>query len=506
MSGRIIAQMADERTSRKILEEVMRISAAVVDASTFDWKAYFEARATGEIFSTKFYKYETSTSPLGEKMNASVGLVAIPSTETEKNRDDFANRNAFSYVDCNFVYNENSKRIPVAIAGQAGFSYYGKKDVGIITPQTYWGIEDHDTYYIVHFSDKKHEELGLVSTPWCKDFDGNEMGYGIVSKYYAGMIDSILYSSSGLLSKTFLSHNSAHTELLKKGTGYTGSGSERTAYLLLMLWIKYATKNSQTIFKGCTSYNYQYLVAEVTENVDYLILSTTNAKNLVVGSAVSVGDPVDQTNYDRGQAYMRNIVERARIVKIEEISGTANSRVYLDTVFSTTATTRISTMPCCSGTTDNVLGADGYIANDGKYAYKLNGVEDGIGAYFISLNEIWNKESATIVSYYARKNAAWSGSSVQDYTKIATLDMVNTSDAWIGDISVDLETGVQYPRVYGSGDSVGVGDRQYKGGDGTGLKEALQRGNLTYGSAAGLSFAGLGGAPSVDWWSCAVCV
>ena len=57
-----------------------------------------------------------------------------------------------------------------------------------------------------------------------------------------------------------------------KGTGYFGSGSERTAYLMCMLWIKYATKNSQSVFRGCCDYDYQYTVAEATTDCDYLII------------------------------------------------------------------------------------------------------------------------------------------------------------------------------------------------------------------------------------------
>ena len=283
-SGDLITRIASEDTSQSILDVVSRMENALVDPSKIDWKSYFAARATGEVFSTKFYTYETSTNPAGVKMNASAGLRAVPSTETVKGADDFANHNAFSYVDCNFICNDAGKRIPTKIQGQNGFSRVGKVDVGILTPQTYWAIEEHydDGYYIVHFSDKKHEELNMVSTPWCTDPSGNEMGYGIVTKYYAGMIDGILYSSSGIAPKGFVSYESGHTLLQNKGTGYYGSSSERTAYLSCMLWIKHATKGSQTKFRGCVDYNFQYKVAEATTNCDYLILTTANANNLAV--------------------------------------------------------------------------------------------------------------------------------------------------------------------------------------------------------------------------------
>ena len=508
-SGDLITRVASQDTLLDAYNLLQEIGEVVLDASAMDWRAFFEARATGEVFSTKFYTYETDTSPSGVKMNDSVGLVATPSTETVKGRDDFAKRNAFSFIDCNFICDDTGKRVPTKIKGQAGFSYHGKVDVGIITPQTYWAIEDHinDGYYIVHFSDKKHEELDMVSTPWCTDTSGNEMGYGIVTKYYAGSIDGTLYSSSGLAPKGFVSYVSGHTLMQAKGTGYFGSGSERTAYLMCMLWIKYATKNSQSVFRGCCDYNYQYTVAEATTDCDYLIIPTSQANNLVINGCVSIGDPGSNTNYDRGQSYMYNILDRVRVKHIEEIDGTDNSKVYVTGgTFTTTTTTKISTEPCYSGESDNILGVDGYVVNDGKHLYKLGGVEDGIGAYFISMNELWNKDTASTVSYYVRGNATWSSSDVSGYTKVATFDMGNSNDQWFGDLTIDVKTGVFYPRVYGSGDSVGVGDIHWKGGTGTGLRGALQRGNLWDGSGAGLAYSFLGHVVSNAWWCFALAV
>ena len=351
-SGDLITRIASEDTSQNILDVVSRMENALVDPSKIDWKSFFEARATGEVFSTKFYTHETSTNPAGIKMNASVGLRAVPSTETVKGVDDFANHNAFSYVDCNFVCNDAGKRIPSKIQGQNGFSRVGKVDVGILTPQTYWAIEEHynEGYYIVHYSDKKHEELNMVSTPWCTDPSGNEMGYGIVTKYYAGMIDDILYSSSGIAPKGTVSYQSGHSLLQNKGTGYYGSGSERSAYLFCMLWIKYATKNQQTVFRGCVDYDIETTVSEATTNCDYLIIPTSSANNLVANGCVSIGTARDSSS---------NILNRVRVKKVEAISGTSNSKVYVTGgTFTTTTSTKLFSEPCYSGETDNILGTD----------------------------------------------------------------------------------------------------------------------------------------------------
>lgn len=502
--AQVAVDVAMESTSQQILELLKVVKTMVTDVSKFDWKNFYQQMATDEVFSTKFYNYETSTNPKGEKMNDSVGLTAVPSTETIKGRDDFSNRSAFQTLDCNFVIDESENKMPVAIKGGNGFYNTGKVDVGVMVPLTYWGIQEFDTYYIVHFATKPHPELECTTvTPWCNE----ELGYGILTKYYAGQIDGMLYSSSGNPIFNFVSVQSGNTELQKKGTSYHGSGSERTAYLLCMLWIKYATKNSQQIFQGCTRYNFQYKVAQADTNVNYVVLPTAQANNFKVDLTVSIGDVTGHTdNLDRGATWMRNIADKVRVTAIEVIEGTANSRVYVEkTGMTITTDTYISSMPLHSGTTDNVQGTDGYIANDGIYPFKLGGVEDMVGAYYISMNELWNKTSASTVDYYVRGKSAWSATGT-GWTKVVTVDLGSSDDCWIGDINIDLKTGVITLRTKGAGDSVGVGDREYNGGTGTGWREALRRGCLRNVSLAGFSFAYLGGGVSGASWYCALCV
>jgi hypothetical protein len=502
--AQVAVDVAMESTSQQILELLKVVKTMVTDVSKFDWKNFYQQMATDEVFSTKFYNYETSTNPKGEKMNDSVGLTAVPSTETIKGRDDFSNRSAFQTLDCNFVIDESENKMPVAIKGGNGFYNTGKVDVGVMVPLTYWGIQEFDTYYIVHFATKPHPELECTTvTPWCNE----ELGYGILTKYYAGQIDGMLYSSSGNPIFNFVSVQSGNTELQKKGTSYHGSGSERTAYLLCMLWIKYATKNSQQIFQGCTRYNFQYKVAQADTNVNYVVLPTAQANNFKVDLTVSIGDVTGHTdNLDRGATWMRNIADKVRVTAIEVIEGTANSRVYVEkTGMTITTDTYISSMPLHSGTTDNVQGTDGYIANDGIYPFKLGGVEDMVGAYYISMNELWNKTSASTVDYYVRGKSAWSATGT-GWTKVVTVDLGSSDDCWIGDINIDLKTGVITLRTKGAGDSVGVGDREYNGGTGTGWREALRRGSLWIGSAAGFSCAYLRNDVSDAYWSFALCV
>ena len=500
----VAVDIAMESTSQEILNLLQVVKTMVTNVSNFDWKNFYQQMATDEVFSTKFYYYETSTSPRGEKMNDSVDLISIPSTETAKGRDDFSNRSAFHVLDCNFVIDENGNKTPTAIKDGNGFSNIGKVDVGVMVPLTYWGIQEFDTYYIVHFASKPHPELECTTvTPWCNE----KLGYGILTKYYASQIDGMLYSSSGNPVFNFVSAQSGNTEMQKKGTEYYGSGSERTAYLLCMLWIKYATKNSQDYFKGnISTIGNQCKVVESGENANYIVIPTTQANDFYVGETISIGTPGAENNIDRGQQSMHAIAKNVRITAIEAITNTVNSKVYVEKVGMTIPETAyISSMPLHSGTTDGVLGTDGYVSNDGKHAFKLGGIEDMVGAYYISMNELWNKTSATTIDYYVRGDAKWSATGA-GWTKVSTVNLDSSDNCWIGDINIDLATGVITLRTKGGGDSVGVGDRQYNGGTGTGWREALRRGFLGGGSNAGLSSSSLGFGVTNATWYCALCV
>lgn len=195
----------------KIIELLHLIQSSVYNLETFNWEYYFGIRRTGELFSTKFYEVLISDSGIGEFMNDSAGKqIPTPSTEIEEGQDDFANHNAFWYVLCNFIVDDNGKKIPTALEGQGNFKKKGKVNVGVLTPPLYWGRETVSDGYIHHFSDSeipsKRPDLVLTLMPHCRDNKGNPMPYGIVPVYYAGEIDGIMYGSSGLAVKNFISY------------------------------------------------------------------------------------------------------------------------------------------------------------------------------------------------------------------------------------------------------------------------------------------------------------
>ena len=135
-----------------------------------------------------------------------------------------------------------------------------------------------------------------------------------------------------------------------------------------------------------------------------------------------------------------------------------------------------------------------------------------MGAYFISLDTVMEKtvdpdSGGYVAAWYARCGAAWSSNTEtikSTYKKVGSYSQNDSTDIWVGDLTVDLKTGVYYPRVKGMGDSVGVGDRFFFGGTSTGVRADLRVGVLRYGSNAGLGYANARGTLSNARWNYAV--
>ena len=494
----------------KILELLQILYTSQFNPSKFDWGTFFGTRRTGELFSTKFYNHSKTDSGIGIMMNDSEGHVCKPSTDKVKERDDFEHHNAFWYCLCNFKVDNQGVKIPTAIEGQSGFKRTGAVDVGVLTPPLYWGEEFVEDGYIKHFSDSevpnKRPDLKLTLMPHCRDNKGNPMPYGIVSAYYAGEIEGILYGSSGLAVKNFMSYDALHTAMGKKGEGYVGAGSERSAYLKNFLWIKYKTLNSQSVFPGATNYNTQVKVAKAESEVMYVTIAKASLGTIYVGCTVSIGTNTTAAAPDRQQTNIAsNLANLVKVTKIEDADEGVNVRVYVDApkAFTTTENTYISTMSLHSGQTDFVLGNDGQVADDGKHSFRIQGVEDGIGAYMVSGNELLHKNTATNTILYNRNGAETytnTDPSGSGWKEVAHYDNTGSQDIWIAEETVDLETGSTFVRTVGTSGAKDIGDRYYYGSTGTGIREYLTRGYLRNTSSAGLScLNGWHGVGRADW-------
>ena len=467
---------------------------------------YFALRRNGKVFTTKIYKWETSTSPVGVKMNANENMVAEPSVGRTEGRDDYAQYGLFHHFTCNFSVDENGFNHVDALEGQIGFTKYGKVQVGEVTMSAWFGIEDTTEAVLYHYSDSQTE---LTPYPMKESInpDGTISPFMIHAKYAAGDIDGVPYSSKGLApangcqatqARNPVSYTGMITYMHKLGDHYCGTTSWDLFYRQLMMIIKYATTHSQSIMAGCTSYSNQNQNLVEETGVMRVVLTKAQAAGYVIGSYVSIGDVGSNTNRDRYFSYIHNKAYSVKVTKIEDVDD-SNAAVYVDApeAFDTTLTTWITTMPWHSGATDEVAGSDGSPNSNtnGKDPYKIQGIETCIGAYEVLGNVVMDivtgADGNPARDVYVCEDASTLSSNIAtvraNYKK-AIAQVAYTAASWkyITEETTDPNLGIMIPTKVGGGSTTGFADGLYTDTGTSGQREWLALGYLNLGAIAGL--------------------
>ena len=467
---------------------------------------YFALRRNGKVFTTKIYKWETSTSPVGVKMNANENMVAEPSVGRTEGRDDYAQYGLFHHFTCNFSVDENGFNHVDALEGQIGFTKYGKVQVGEVTMSAWFGIEDTTEAVLYHYSDSQTE---LTPYPMKESInpDGTISPFMIHAKYAAGDIDGVPYSSKGLApangcqatqARNPVSYTGMITYMHKLGGHYCGTTSWDLFYRQLMMIIKYATTHSQSIMAGCTSYSNQNQNLVEETGVMRVVLTKAQAAGYVIGSYVSIGDVGSNTNRDRYFSYIHNKAYSVKVTKIEDVDD-SNAAVYVDApeAFDTTLTTWITTMPWHSGATDEVAGSDGSPNSNtnGKDPYKIQGIETCIGAYEVLGNVVMDivtgADGNPARDVYVCEDASTLSSNIAtvraNYKK-AIAQVAYTAASWkyITEETTDPNLGIMIPTKVGGGSTTGFADGLYTDTGTSGQREWLALGGLSTGATAGL--------------------
>lgn len=467
---------------------------------------YFALRRNGKVFTTKIYKWETSTSPVGVKMNANENMVAEPSVGRTEGRDDYAQYGLFHHFTCNFSVDENGFNHVDALEGQIGFTKYGKVQVGEVTMSAWFGIEDTAEAVLYHYSDSQTE---LTPYPMKESInpDGTISPFMIHAKYAAGDIDGVPYSSKGLApangcqatqARNPVSYTGMITYMHKLGGHYCGTTSWDLFYRQLMMIIKYATTHSQSIMAGCTSYSNQNQNLVEETGVMRVVLTKAQAAGYVIGSYVSIGDVGSNTNKDRYFSYIHNKAYSVKVTKIEDVDD-SNAAVYVDApeAFDTTLTTWITTMPWHSGATDEVAGSDGSPNSNtnGKDPYKIQGIETCIGAYEVLGNVVMDivtgPDGNPARDVYVCEDASTLSSNiatVRTNYKKAIAQVAYTAASWkyITEETTDPNLGIMIPTKVGGGSTTGFADALYTDAGTSGQREWLALGDLGDGAFAGL--------------------
>lgn len=473
----------------------------------------FKLPRTGKVYTVKIPRFATNPTVNCEKLDDNAGLVCEPSTDTVDGRDDYADIPLFKWYNCNYKRDASGHAYPTAIEHLSDdYRKTGTVDVGVIqmTPYVKWDASNPD-YILWSITDSPRDGF----TPWAAAKSGDTVyPYVIHSKFFSGVgEDGLLRSVYDLIPARNQSYYSLITDYAKKGAGYKGAGGEKAAWQILFNSIKHAVKSSQEKYAGCVGYNLQYPAAvQRSEKLTYFPVTAAQAKNLLVGSRVSVGygsKGSDGTvNNDRSASTVHQYADEAKILKIEPIDDTT-SAVYLDCdAFDTmpvalsdtlNAPITLSTMHWHSGTTDAVIGHhDGSPGSntDSKHPYRVQGIEYAVGGYEVLSDVVLAFDDSNGKDVYVCPagvaHTKTDAEILANYKKVGNFP---ADDFWIGDIGFDPETCVTYPATQGSGGKTGVGDRVYGGGNASknALREYLQGGGLGSWSSAGASFVNCGG-------------
>ena len=469
--NKVIEKLDADKCDKSVLYDVLHNTPHAETVGDF-----FDLRRTGKIYRTRFYTFAKNPTCEGTKLLDNAGLQYEPSTDTVEGKDDYLNGEhpLFEWYNCNYKRNADGTAYPTAIEGEDGYTITGNVDVGVIQPSFYYNFETNteEGYIDVTISDMPHTlRTDIVLYPWneCLQADGTVLPWCIGSKYISSIgDDGLLRSLPDRQPVENTTYENMITNYQKKGAGYWGAGAERNTFQIIFILIKGATKNSQSLFAGCTDYHVAVPVS--IKNIGGSVCVTTNedVSALVVGTPVYVG-------HTESDGHDVIDIEPTKVIKIETIDSN-NTVIYLDVnneSFISTAelvtdeSKYLVNMSWYSGTTDNVIGKhDGSMISNSnsKYPYRVQGREYSVGACVIASDTVMIlKDDFTRDVYVAPRgsNHATDESNIKkNYNLIGSIpDQTDTShEYWVGDIEINTNTGVWFPSCQGSGDSQGFAD------------------------------------------------
>lgn len=502
----------------------------------------------GKRYGVHFDNYDVTPAVTGTRLYDAVGMTASPSTNTVRAVNDFDGKGPFAFLEVNGSVDEDGE-----------FQVQYIKDIDNEFSRT-----KYDTWclYLTHYVYRKFDANGETTVisdtrhndEWLPEggairIDGTIRPFVAIAKYMASEEESRNAASvSGGIPGWYeaksnnakpdealvgwyefrnYSFTSALTHMREKGTQYCAETTQDSERMTRLMEIAFATKYSRSVMAGCNWYWYQCPATVQETDVERIIISKSNAKNLVIGSTVSIGNATALTsenkpNLDRGQSGIHAKANRVTITKIEDYDDN-NSAVYVDNhgkTFSTASTivsgvtcdTYISTMPWNTGGCDNVLGTCGSPTSNtsGKEPYILFGVEMSSGFWEPKGNTVVKIENHVMRAYicYDCTKMTTAGATTADWVAVG-YEIPDCKESWkyIAKLGYDADNPeVRYPVAVGATSSTGYACACYTNNletTGDGQREILGSGDLGNGSFDGRRIAFLNCGLSFSNWSCA---
>ena len=506
-----------------INNDVALMEAASMFAGEKNKQAEFilNLKRTGKKYGVHHSAFDVSPLSAGTRILDAVGMVAQPSTNTVRGRNDFEGESVFYGLEVNGHVDDAGEFIVEYIKGIDNEFSRTERDTWMLYLTQWINITIDANGESLVISDEHH--AGFFPEGAAIRTDQTVRPFVAQAKYMAGNgSDGKAASISGVNAAHDQSHNGMITRFKAKGTQYCGTTAQDKNHMDNLFEVAFATRDSQSIMSGCTGYYNRFYATVVENNVERIIISKSDANNLVVGSTVSIGNATalsgSNPTDDRGNAGLHAKANRVIITKIEDYDSN-NSAVYVDnggTKFSTGSTmvgstevkTTIVTMPWHTGACDNVLGSCGSPNSNtsGKDPYILFGVEMFLGFYEVISNvilKISNHVMTACICYDCTKLAT---SVTSDYVECG-YSIADTQESWkyISELGYDPENpSVRHGTKVAASSSTGYADGQYTNKlDQTsdGLREWLSGGNLNNWSNAGRWYANLNNGLGNSWWN-----
>ena len=339
----------------------------------------------------------------------------------------------FFYMEVNGGCENSGVPYVAAINGDKNFSRaHSDEDTCILTPVLYTREVETDTTMQIYISDTKYPgyepEAGAILP------DGTLRPYMLRAKYPLSKdSQGRPRSTSGIkpLTRT-VSHNSLIDIMDTKTTGYSGKTQNDEWYVKIMFLMKYASKNSQKYFSGCTGHMEQIRPTVSEQSVTRIVVANADAAKIPVGSSMMFGTNTSGNN-DRWQTTSFDIFDGAKVIKIDPYDDN-NSAVYFAGVspFSTETTYLLSTAPWICGSCDSVSG-DGSPTNrtSGREPYTIQGIELGHGIYEVFGNVILSNADGTGWKVHVNPDSQKEATSITgDYIDTGVKYDGGTADAW----------------------------------------------------------------------------
>jgi len=480
----------------------------------------FAVLKRGKVYTTKFPRYVVSKSPTGIKCDDNEGMVIVPSTNVSKNRNDYDDEPMFHPYECNWKLDDKGNIIITSLQGfDSKFARDGSNgQVGIVNMPWYVKTWTDDNYWYISVTDTALDGYKLLGE--CIMPDGSEQGFMVHSKYAMGAYkigdEYYPYSASGLkpqsgedIAKNTTvrpSYSSLISYCHKLGSSYCAETSNDLFFIQLQFMIKYATINSQSAMRGCTDYYITYPIVSGQTNTAGVVLATSNANDLLIGSRVSVGSD----NVDSYNAAMHDHAWSAKVIsKTPLADDSTKTLVTLDCDPMDTDTSMfVRTMPWWTGACDGVRGTDGSPIDvlSGKEPFVIGGIECALGGYEVLGNVVMDIQTGENAVVYRDVYICHDASKLTtDMSIVRTWDkspyiITGNTESWryISEEGIDIDNGLMVPTAYEATSNTGFSDGLYTDKGTSGQREWLAFGSLNRGSNAGawilFGYFGLGGA------------